>query len=87
VRDDSAEGRDPEAHVGECAGARCRGSAAAADRCEGAYNTNGLWLVPIEQVPQEAEELVDQCGFKAIKLRLGRPTLKEGLGSIAATRS
>ena len=52
-----------------------------------AYNTNGLWLVPLEQVPHEAEELVEQGGFKAIKLRLGRATLKEDLATIAAARS
>lgn len=52
-----------------------------------AYNTNGLWLVPLEKVPHEAEELVEQGGFKAIKLRLGRPTLKEDIATIAGARS
>jgi mandelate racemase len=51
-----------------------------------AYNTNGLWLIPVDQVAREAEELVEQGGFKAVKLRLGRPTLKEDLATIAAAR-
>jgi len=51
-----------------------------------AYNTNGLWLIPLERVAREAEELVQQGGFKAIKLRLGRASLKEDLGVIATVR-
>jgi mandelate racemase len=51
-----------------------------------AYNTNGLWLIPVDQVAAEAAELVEQGGFKAIKLRLGRPALKDDLATIAAAR-
>lgn len=51
-----------------------------------AYNTNGLWLVPLAQLPDEAVTLVEEGGFDALKLRLGRPTLVEDLAAIAAVR-
>jgi mandelate racemase len=51
-----------------------------------AYNTNGLWLIPLERVAREAEELVAQGGFKAIKLRLGRDSLKDDLAIISTVR-
>jgi mandelate racemase len=51
-----------------------------------AYNTNGLWLIPLDRVEQEASDLVAQGGFKAIKLRLGRDKLKDDLAVIAAVR-
>jgi mandelate racemase len=51
-----------------------------------AYNTNGLWLIPLERLAAEAEELVAEGGFGAIKIRLGRPTLREDLDALAAVR-
>jgi len=51
-----------------------------------AYNTNGLWLLPHERLAKEAEELVDEGGFKAIKIRLGRPTLADDLKAIDIVR-
>jgi mandelate racemase len=51
-----------------------------------AYNTNGLWLIPIDRIEQEAADLVAQGGFKAIKLRLGREKLHDDLAVIAAVR-
>ena len=51
-----------------------------------AYNTNGLWLVAQQQIEAEASALVAEGGFEAIKLRLGRPTLKDDLAVIAAVR-
>lgn len=51
-----------------------------------AYNTNGLWLIPLDKLAAEARELVAEGGFKAIKLRLGRPTLKEDLAAIRIVR-
>ncbi len=42
-----------------------------------AYNTNGLWLIPKDRIATEAKSLVEEGGFKAIKIRLGRQTLKE----------
>ena len=51
-----------------------------------AYNTNGLWLRPLGKLAREAEELVAEGGFKAIKMRLGRSTLKEDIAAIAEVR-
>lgn len=51
-----------------------------------AYNTNGLWLIPLDRIEREAAELVAQGGFKAIKIRLGRDKLKDDLTAIAAAR-
>ena len=50
------------------------------------YNTNGLWLVPLDQLGSEAEELVAEGDFNAIKIRLGRPTLREDLDALEAVR-
>lgn len=51
-----------------------------------AYNTNGLWLIPIDRLEREAAELVAQGGFKAIKIRLGRDKLRDDLAALAAVR-
>jgi len=51
-----------------------------------AYNTNGLWLIPLDRIEREAAELVAQGGFKALKLRLGREKLQDDLDAIAAVR-
>ncbi len=51
-----------------------------------AYNTNGLWLIPVERLEREAAELVAQGGFKAVKIRLGREKLRDDLAAIAAVR-
>lgn len=50
------------------------------------YNTNGLWLLPLDKLAKEAEELVAEGNFKAIKIRLGRDTLKDDLKALAAVR-
>jgi len=52
-----------------------------------AYNTNGLWLIPRDKLAREAESLVAEGGFKAIKIRLGRATLKEDIAAIADVRA
>lgn len=51
-----------------------------------AYNTNGLWLIPKEKIAEEAKSLVAQGGFKAIKMRLGRSTLREDIEAIRIVR-
>ncbi len=51
-----------------------------------AYNSNGLWLNPAESLRQGAEELVQEGGFTALKLRLGRDRLADDLAAIAAVR-
>jgi mandelate racemase len=51
-----------------------------------AYNSNGLWLTPIDELAAEASALVAEGGFGALKLRLGRDTLAEDRAAIAAVR-
>jgi mandelate racemase len=50
-----------------------------------AYNSCGLGLMAPEKVADEAEKLL-AGGFRAIKLRLGYPTLKEDLAALHAVR-
>jgi mandelate racemase len=51
-----------------------------------AYNSNGLWLTPLDELADEAVALVAEGGFSALKLRLGRDTLADDLAAIAAVR-
>ena len=51
-----------------------------------AYNTNGLWLIPIERIADEASALVAEANFKALKIRLGRDSVKDDLKAIAEVR-
>jgi mandelate racemase len=50
-----------------------------------AYNSKGLGLLEIGKLEKEAAELVDE-GFKAIKLRLGRPDARDDLLALKAVR-
>lgn len=50
------------------------------------YNTNGLWLLPLEKLAKEAEELVAEGNFSAIKIRLGRPKLADDLKALSLVR-
>src|SRR3954468_4351011 len=43
-----------------------------------AYNSNGLGLLPLKDLPNEAVELVEE-GFRAVKLRVGRATAQDDL--------
>jgi len=51
-----------------------------------AYNSNGLWLTPIETLETETAALVAEGGFAALKLRLGRAAVTDDLAAIAAVR-
>ena len=51
-----------------------------------AYNSNGLWLTPVNELAAEAAALVAEGGFTALKLRLGRDKLADDLAAIAAVR-
>ena len=51
-----------------------------------AYNTNGLWLLPLDELGKQAQELVNEGGFKAIKMRLGRDRLKDDIKAIEVVR-
>jgi mandelate racemase len=50
-----------------------------------AYNSCGLGLMPPEQLADEAEKLL-AGGFRAVKLRLGYPTLKDDLVALDAVK-
>jgi len=50
-----------------------------------AYNSCGLGLMTQAEVADEAEKLLAR-GFRAMKLRLGYPTLKEDLAAVQAVR-
>jgi mandelate racemase len=50
-----------------------------------AYNSNGLGLADPVRLADEAQELLDD-GFKAVKLRLGYPTLEEDVAAARAVR-
>ena len=49
-----------------------------------AYNSCGLWIQPVEKLADEAEQLVAEGGFSAVKLRIGRDDAAQDL---AAARS
>ncbi len=51
-----------------------------------AYNSNGLWLREPKAVAAEAIELLDEGGFRALKLRLGRGRVQDDLATLQATR-
>lgn len=51
-----------------------------------AYNSNGLWLTAPGALAREAAELVEEGGFTALKLRLGRARLGEDLEAIRVVR-
>lgn len=51
-----------------------------------AYNTNGLWLLPPDQLRDEAQSLVAEGGFAAIKMRLGREDFRADLAALDAVR-
>ena len=50
------------------------------------YNTNGLWLIPLDRLAKEAKELVAEGNFNAIKIRLGRSTLRQDIEALKAVR-
>jgi len=50
-----------------------------------AYNSCGLGLMPVGPLADEAEQLLAN-GFRAIKLRLGYPTLEEDLAAVHAVK-
>ena len=51
-----------------------------------AYNSNGLWLTPLDELAAEAAALVAEGGFTGLKLRLGRDRLSDDLAAITAVR-
>ena len=51
-----------------------------------AYNSKGLWLNPPDKLADEAAALVEEGGFTALKLRLGREKLADDLAAIGMVR-
>ena len=49
-----------------------------------AYNSRGLGLIGPRKAGREARELVDEAGFKAIKVRLGYPDLETDVAVVEA---
>jgi len=50
-----------------------------------AYNSKGLGIQAIDKLEKEAVELVDE-GFRAVKLRLGRPDAREDLKALQSVK-
>jgi mandelate racemase len=51
-----------------------------------AYNSCGLWMMPIENLADEAEELLAEGGYQAVKLRVGRDTLADDLSAVRSVK-
>jgi mandelate racemase len=52
-----------------------------------AYNSNGLGLIPPEQVADEALELLAEGGFTALKVRVGRDRTADDLAAVRRVRA
>jgi len=50
------------------------------------YNSNGLWHIPHDQLAEEASELLEEGGFRAVKARAGRGTLAEDMKALEIIR-
>jgi mandelate racemase len=57
----------------------------AAPRPVPAYNSNGLGIMPVGDLAREAAQLLAD-GFRAVKLRLGRPDAGEDLAAVKAVK-
>ncbi len=51
-----------------------------------AYNSCGLWIQPVEKVADEAEKLLAEGNFSAVKLRVGRDDPAQDLAAARAVR-
>jgi mandelate racemase len=52
-----------------------------------AYNSNGLGLIPPENVAEEALELLDEGGFTALKVRVGRARPADDVAAVRRVRA
>jgi mandelate racemase len=57
----------------------------AAPRPIPAYNSKGLGIQPLKELEKEAVELVEE-GFRAVKLRLGRPDARDDLSALRSVK-
>jgi mandelate racemase len=51
-----------------------------------AYNSNGLWLLEPEALPDEAIKLRDEGGFSGLKIRQGRDRTRDDVKAVEAVR-
>src|SRR6202022_1242235 len=51
-----------------------------------AYNSNGLWLTPVNELGEQAAALLAEGEFQGLKLRLGRERLADDIAAIRAVR-
>ncbi|HJT60407.1 MAG TPA: enolase C-terminal domain-like protein [Burkholderiales bacterium] len=51
-----------------------------------AYNSKGLGILPEKELVKEAAELLEE-GFRAVKLRMGRPEARDDLNMLRAVKS
>jgi mandelate racemase len=51
-----------------------------------AYNSCGLWIQPLDKLADDAEKLVAEGGFNAIKLRVGREELSQDIAAVRAVK-
>ncbi|HYL18922.1 MAG TPA: enolase C-terminal domain-like protein [Burkholderiales bacterium] len=51
-----------------------------------AYNSCGLWIQPVEKVADDAEQLVAEGNFSAVKLRIGRDDPAQDLAAARAVK-
>ncbi len=51
-----------------------------------AYNSNGLWIQPPSSVGDEAEALLAEGGFTAVKVRIGRDDPEQDLAAVRAVK-
>jgi mandelate racemase len=51
-----------------------------------AYNSNGLGIIAPDAAAEEAQALLAEGGFRAVKVRVGRPTLEADLAAFRAIR-
>ena len=47
-----------------------------------AYNSSGLWLIELNKISKEAENLKNEGNFNALKLRIGRQSYKEDIKAL-----
>jgi mandelate racemase len=52
-----------------------------------AYNSNGLGLIPPEKAAEEALELLDEGGFTALKVRVGRDRAADDIAAVRRVRA
>ena len=51
-----------------------------------AYNSRGLWLIPLNEIEKETNDLLENRSFNALKVRIGRNKLKDDIYVIEKIR-